>query len=102
MHKTHPNGVLDLGLDKIKVPTLIISHQNDKCDVTPASGALEVKAALTNSAKVKIGYFTGGKGESGEPCSPLSASGFYGIEDEVISVIAEFIKANSNSSKPSG
>ncbi|MHA1444810.1 MAG: alpha/beta hydrolase, partial [Candidatus Hodarchaeales archaeon] len=34
-YKTHPNGIIDMDLDKITVPTLIVSHRDDKCEVTP-------------------------------------------------------------------
>jgi hypothetical protein len=95
IYGTHPNGIVNMDLGKITVPTLIVSHQDDKCEITPASDAPKLKGALENSAKVEVIYFTGGRRPKSKPCQALSAHGFYGIEDEVVPAIADFIKANS-------
>jgi pimeloyl-ACP methyl ester carboxylesterase len=95
IYTTHPNAIIDMDLDKIAVPTLIISHREDKCEGTPAADAPRLKAALVNSPKVEVMYFTGGKKPREKRCRGLSAHGFYGIEDEVVAAIAGFIKANS-------
>jgi dienelactone hydrolase len=95
IRKTHPNAVLDMDLENIKVATLIVSHENDGCEATPASDAPKLKAALKNSPKVKVLYFTGGKKPRSEPCQARSQHGFYGIEEQVVTAIADFIKSNS-------
>jgi len=95
MYSFRPKGILDMELYKITFPTLIASHKEDKCDLTPASDAPELKAALVSSPKVEVMYFTGGKRPKSKPCQPLSAHGFYGIEDQVVTAIADFIKSNS-------
>ena len=95
IYGTHPDGIINMDLGKITVPTLIVSHQDDKCELTPASDAPKLKKALVNSPKVEIMYFTGGKRPKSKPCHALSAHGFYGIEDQVVTAIADFIKANS-------
>lgn len=94
-YKTHPNGILNMDLDKITVPTLLVSNRDDKCDVTPPDDAEKIKSALKNSPKVEALYFTGGKEPKSEPCGPESPHGFYGIEDQVVLAIADFIKSNS-------
>jgi len=73
---------------------LIISHKEDKCEETPAADAPRLKAALVNSPKAEVMYFTGGKKPREKRCWGLSAHGFYGIEDQVVTAIAEFIKSN--------
>ena len=88
-------GVLAMGLDKIIVPSLIVSHKGDKCFATPASDAPKIKEAIVNSPKVETMYFTGGKRAIENECWGLSAHGFYGIEKQVVSSIVDFIKANS-------
>jgi hypothetical protein len=95
MYSSHPKGVLDMELLKITFPTLIVSHKEDKCRLTPASDAPELKAALVSSPKVEVMYFTGGRRPKSKPCQALSAHGFYGIEDQVVTAIADFIKSNS-------
>ena len=93
-NKSHPNGIISMELDKIRVPVQIISHKDDKCKHTPAKDAEKIKAALVNSPKVTVLYFKGGKLAESHPCDALSQHGFYGIEDQVVTAIAEFIKAN--------
>jgi len=98
-HATWPTkiqkGVLAMGLDKIIVPSLIVSHKDDKCFATPASDAPKIKEAIANSTKVETVYFTGGKKAIENECWGLSAHGFYGIEKQVVAAIVGFIKANS-------
>lgn len=99
IYASHPNAILDMDLDQITVPTLIVHHKDDKCETCPASGAQKIKDAIVNSKKTEIMYFTGGKRAAqerlGKPCMPLSTHGYYGIEKKVVSAIAGFIKINS-------
>jgi pimeloyl-ACP methyl ester carboxylesterase len=83
-----------MNLDKITVPTLLVAHKRDGCKYTPPKGAEEIKAGLTNAAKVEVRYFEGGRVAGKDPCKPPSHHTFYGIEDEVVAAIADFIRAN--------
>jgi len=94
IHYVYPNGIINMKLYEIRVPTLIVSHKDDKCEQTPAVDAPKLKEALENSPKVEVMYFTGGKRPIQEPCFPLSAHGYYGIEKEVVASIADYIKSN--------
>ena len=85
----------EMELDKIIVPTLIVSHQDDKCRVTPPEGAEQIKKGLTKAPKVEVKFFSGGDKPQSDPCKPKSAHGFLGIENEVVKYIADFIKTNS-------
>lgn len=51
LHDTHPKGILDMGLDKVKVPTLIVAHKGDTCPDTLASRVPEIKGALVHAPK---------------------------------------------------
>jgi pimeloyl-ACP methyl ester carboxylesterase len=93
-YKTHPNGIIDMDLDKITVPTLIVSHRDDKCEITPPGNAEKLKSALVNSPKVDVLYFTGRNKAKSKACGPGSTHRFYGIEEQVVKAIAEFIKSN--------
>lgn len=88
-------GILDMAVDKIRVPALIVAHKNDKCPGCPPSGAPKIKKALLSSPITEVRYFTGGKQPLTWECGPLSPHGYYGIEEQVISGIAEFIKSHS-------
>ena len=94
IYKTHPNGILDMDLGEIKVPALVVSHKDDQCPATPAANDLILKSKFANSSKVENLSFTGGKSPKSKPCKALSQHGFYGIEDQVVTAIADYIKAN--------
>ena len=85
----------EMELHKITVPTLIVSHEDDMCHVTPPEGSEDIKDGLTNASKVEVKYFSGGDESTSKPCKAKSAHGFLGIEAEVVDYIANFIKVNS-------
>lgn len=86
------SAVTELTLSKIKIPTMIIAHQEDRCKHTPSKGADEIKRKLNNAPRIKVTYVTGGDKPRSGPCKALSAHGFLGIEDEVVKAIAHFIQ----------
>lgn len=92
--KHFQNGILDMSLEKITVPTLLLAHKNDKCQYNPPEGAAKIQKRLINAPIVKVNYFSGGKRSISHPCYPLSSHGFYGLDEEVLTTIAEFIKSN--------
>jgi pimeloyl-ACP methyl ester carboxylesterase len=87
-------GILDMDLDKVTLPTLIVAHENDKCFFSPPEDAGAIKDKLTNSPVVETKLFSGGKKPKTAECKPLSQHGFYGIENEVVGYISEFVKFN--------
>ncbi len=90
----HPNGILDLQLDQITVPSLVFGHQEDKCPGTPSSGVAKIVAALSNAKSVTDKIFTGGDPPKSSDCGPLAPHGYFGIESEVIPFVAKTIEAN--------
>jgi hypothetical protein len=94
IRKVLPNGVLDVAKD-IKIPTLFVHHENDKCKNTPLRLVNTMKSKMVNCPNVELLVFSGGKPPASQSCYPLSQHGFYGIEDLVIENVAGFIKENS-------
>jgi len=100
-NKRLPKTIMDMSLGDITIPGMIMYNKEDQCPDTPPSSALLIKESLVKSPKVEVVLVNGGKnrpntripGQSG--CQPLTYHGFYGIEKQVISAIADFIKANS-------
>lgn len=92
--------VTSLPLQKISVPTLVIAHKEDQCYLTPAEGAEQIKRKLTNTKRVELRYFKGGLTPLANPCQGLSAHGFYGIDDEVVASIANFITSHRSEPAP--
>ena len=93
--QSHSNGVASMKLSRVGVPTLIMSHRNDGCELTPAADASKLKKRLTRSAKVEIAVLEGGNPPQSVPCEAMSQHGFLGIEDEAVGTIAKFVKAQS-------
>jgi pimeloyl-ACP methyl ester carboxylesterase len=94
--QTHPDGVASLPLEEIAVPTLILSHADDTCDITPPSDAEKLRHKLQNAKPVEIVLLKGGETSQSSPCGPLSRHGFGGVESEAVDAIVKFITANSS------
>lgn len=93
--RSHKDGVGSMALGKVTVPTLIMSHKKDGCDITPASDAPKLKARLTAAPKAEIVILEGGSPPQSEPCEAKSQHGYLGIEKEAVQTIARFVAENS-------
>ena len=86
--------VTRMKLDAIRVPVMVVSHKKDECRVTPPSGAKRIKSKLKNAPAVEVKYYSGGQRPESRPCQSKSQHGFFGIEEEVVSDIAQFVKSH--------
>jgi GNAT superfamily N-acetyltransferase len=91
--KSHPNGVADMALSEITVPTLIMSPGNDGCNDSPATGAAMLKTRLIKTTKVEIALLDGGAPTPSSPSTALSAHGHFGMDVEAVDTIANFINS---------
>ncbi len=90
---SHRDGVASMALQKVTVPTLIVSHAQDHCDLTPAADAAKLRSRLTNAKPVEVVVLTGGDPPRSEPCEAMAQHGFIGIEGKAVETIAGFILA---------
>jgi len=88
IYTTHPNGILDMNLDRITTPVIIIYHCDDGCVGAPPANIPRLAAAINGSETVEI---RNGKGFKGNPCGPFSAHAFYGVENEFYATIVQYI-----------
>lgn len=79
-------------LKDIRVPTLVIHHKQDSCVVTPYELARALMNSLTQTPKKELLTFDGGETSVLDPCEPLSYHGFLGLDGEVVTAIASWIK----------
>lgn len=93
---SHPNAVASMALPQVTVPTLILSHRKDGCDITPAADAPKLSARLTKARKVETILLDGGDPPLSEPCEAKSQHGYLGIESKAVEAIAGFIKKQSD------
>jgi hypothetical protein len=92
--RSHRDGVASMPLAQVAVPTLIVSHTKDGCDITPAADGPKLRSRLTKAATVDAVLLDGGSPPQSEPCQAKSQHGFLGIESQAVGLIAAFIKAN--------
>lgn len=89
------NRVGTLGLQNIRVPTLITHSKKDECKHNPPEWVPVFTKFLPAETKREIRLFDGGSTRGGDPCSQASYHTYYGIEREVATAITLFIKDNS-------
>ena len=85
----------DVDLGSITVPTLFVHHKQDRCRVTPYAGIAPHMKGLRNAPKVEQIAFEGGLPPEDDHCEAKGPHGFYGIENEVVRAIGNWIKANN-------
>ncbi len=92
---SHPDGVASMALQRIAVPTLIVSHRQDGCALTPADGAAKLRRRLTSAPRAEIVLLDGGDPPRSGPCEAVSQHGFLGIEDDAVNAIVQFITSQT-------
>jgi hypothetical protein len=93
--KSHPDGVASMALPQVTVPTLIVSHRKDACEVSPPANAPKLKMRLTKASKVEIALLDGGARPQSDACEAKAPHGYFGIEAQAVDTIARFVVDNS-------
>ncbi len=86
-----PTSVQYLAIDKIRVPVLVASHENDSCRVTYARDSAYIMEKLTQTPIKKFILLNGGSNPTGNPCEALHWHGFINMEAEAAKVITDWI-----------
>jgi len=88
--------VYDAPLSAIRGPVLVVSHRDDECACTPGSADAgnRLVAALTGTSAKAHRIFTGGSAPLSGPCAARAPHGFFGIEERVVTSIADWIRAH--------
>jgi dienelactone hydrolase len=82
--------VPDMPLGRIQVPTLIVHHKQDGCEHCRYGDLPSLMDKLTAVPRKELLTFDGGKSQ-GDPCEAMAYHGFNGIEQQVVTKIAEWI-----------
>jgi len=82
--------IFDAAPDRVAVPVLVVANRDSRCRVAPASDARRVADAMTHAPEVKVLYMRGGELRSTD-CGSQSPHGYWGIEDDVVDVIATWL-----------
>lgn len=87
-----PGAVPRQKLDRIRVPTLVVHHDHDDCWACRPHEARDLVGALKAAPVRKAVFVSGGGDPSGNPCEPEHYHGFVGMRDEVVDLIAAWIR----------
>ena len=81
-------------IDKIRIPTLIVSHEKDGCAHTPPEASKKIAKGLIHSPTVRAEFVSGGASGQVQALRCFVGACFYGIESKTVDRIAFFIKNN--------
>ena len=73
-------------LDKLKIPVLVVHHENDPCPICAPSLLREVRLPPQGKLIMEAGGVS-----TGDPCEPFSYHGYNGIEGAVVADVVAFI-----------
>jgi pimeloyl-ACP methyl ester carboxylesterase len=79
-------------LEKIRIPVLVVHHEQDGCFVTPYAEIPSLMAKLEYSPRKQLLSFKGGQ-DKGNPCEAFAHHGYNGVEQDVVAQIASWILA---------
>ena len=80
-----------LPLEQLQLPVLMVHHKDDACRVSSIEEARITQASLSATTAVEFTEVNGGAYPRSAPCDNLSAHGFFGVEEKVVQVIADWI-----------
>lgn len=84
--------VPDMPLGRIRVPVLVVHHEQDGCAHCAFADVPALMAKLANSPRKQLLSFTGGENK-GDPCEAMAYHGFNGLDREVVGQIADWLLA---------
>jgi hypothetical protein len=83
-------AVPDMPLGKIIAPTLVVHHKWDGCAYCKFDELPRLMDKLTATPRKELLPFEGGESK-GDPCEAMAYRGFNGIEQQVVTRIAEWV-----------
>lgn len=86
------HAVPDLALSGIKIPVLVVHHQDDACKLCPVADTTALMTQFTQSPRAKLMIVSGGSSQ-GDACEAFAHHGYNGIESEVVHAITAWMLA---------
>lgn len=86
-------GVLDMDLSNVRIPVLVVHHEEDGCKFCPYSATAMLLEKLKSTSHKELLSFRGGR-YWGDPCHEWGHHGFNSQEQEVVSAISNWILAH--------
>jgi hypothetical protein len=91
---SHRERVPSMAIDTIRVPALVVHHEDDQCKYCLYSDVLGLVSGLKGAPKSELIAFKGGGPPKGDPCLAFHYHGFVGLEEQVVKRIADWIKSH--------
>jgi pimeloyl-ACP methyl ester carboxylesterase len=83
--------VTSMNLAALKIPVLVVHHQDDGCRYCPVSETDTLMRKLTGSPRENLMIVSGAS--QGDPCEAFAYHGFNGVEGDVIHSISAWMLA---------
>jgi len=77
-------------LEKIRIPVLVVHHEQDGCALCAFAGVPALRAKLGNAPRKELLTFSGGENK-GDPCEAMGYHGFNGLDRDVVRQISDRI-----------
>lgn len=87
---SRPVSAMPLG--KIRIPVLVVHHEQDGCAHCAFANVPALMAKFANSPRKELLSFKGGENR-GDPCEAMAYHGFNGLEREVVQQTAAWVVA---------
>jgi len=92
----YSRAVPQMPLDAIRIPVLVVHHEQDGCKLCPYADVSWMMRKFENAPRKEAIGFTGGQ-DRGDPCEAFAHHGYNGIEREVVERIARWIHEGKSS-----
>ena len=83
-------------IESLKIPTLVVHHQNDACKICVPYEASKITSSLKEAPVKKFIMIEGGADPEGDPCEAKHWHGFINYEQQTVKVITDWIKNPQN------
>ena len=88
-----PGSLLDMSLESLRRPTLVLHHRDDACVVTPSGGSRAIFERLSAAPAKRHIEFTGGDSSDTGLCGG-GTHVMLGLDDAFMAAVTEWIEAN--------
>jgi len=90
LHDNNDRAVLDMPLERLTIPVLVVHHKSDGCVHCFYSMTKALMDKLVASRKKYLMTFDGGINQ-GDPCGAFAHHGFNGLDNDVVNGIVDWI-----------
>jgi len=87
----YSRAVPQMPLDAIRIPVLVVHHEQDGCRLCPYADVSWMMRKFDNAPRKEAIAFTGGR-DQGDPCEAFAHHGYNGIERETVDAIKAWIR----------